>query len=215
MAVQIDETKVIAIKKGGLYYNVSGNDALIFNKYMGYNLYGVYEYRTGFPVYHSESILERFDDFSINYDVYDKNGNIIISKRFPRNFYEIIDSCDYQLKDKSKKKISKISTFSNNLQALSEGINPHTGELIAGFDDELKNDMFELLMYFHEKEKRQKETKTKFPSSGKRWTPEEDEMLIQECKEQKYTIKELSEMHGRSTSAIKGRMFDLKLLDME
>ena len=46
MSNNIDSQGVMIIKQGGCYYNVSGNDALILNKYLGYKLYGINQYRT-------------------------------------------------------------------------------------------------------------------------------------------------------------------------
>jgi hypothetical protein len=50
MKNNINPYGMLEIKQGGYYYNVSGNDALILNKYLGYKLYGIKQFRTGFPV---------------------------------------------------------------------------------------------------------------------------------------------------------------------
>ena len=103
-----DKDGVITVKQGGFYYNVSGNDAFILHKHFGYKLYGVNAPRTGFPVNGGESVFKKLDALSINYDVYGKEGELLISKRFDNNTYEIIEGVVWT-KTKRKRK-SKADT---------------------------------------------------------------------------------------------------------
>lgn len=89
-SMRLYEDGVMTIKQGGFYYNVSGNDALILHKYFGYKLFGVKTLRTGFPVAGEKTVLSKLDTLSINYDLIDKDGNVVVSKRFENNLYETI-----------------------------------------------------------------------------------------------------------------------------
>ena len=72
MVNNINPKGVLIIRQGGYYYNVSGNDALILNKYLGYKLYGVKKFRTGFPVSAEKTVLKKLDTLEMNYDLIDK-----------------------------------------------------------------------------------------------------------------------------------------------
>lgn len=91
MSDRIDPNGVIIIKQGGFYYNVSGNDALIFNKHFKYKLYGAKIPRSGFPVIGLAKVRTRLNALEMNYDVLDSKGNVVASMRFENNRYEIID----------------------------------------------------------------------------------------------------------------------------
>lgn len=215
----LDENKCIYIKQGGFYFNVSGNDALILHKYLGYKLYGIKTCRTGFPVYGQKTVLKKLDKLSINYDLYNQNGELIESKRFPNNKYEIIDQSEYPLEsflisnkkkytDSNGAKCSKSEFFIKTLQSLSEGVNPYTGEIMSGFDDKLRNDLFEIILYFDKKTKREVERKEKYNNAGQPWSNEEDDQLIEEYNN-KISLKEISKIHNRTTGAIKLRLLHL------
>ena len=92
MLNNIDPHGILIIRQGGFYYNVSGNDALILNKYLGYKLYGIKEYKTGFPVKGEKTVLKKIDTLGMDYDLLDQNGSIVKSMRFENNRYEIIDA---------------------------------------------------------------------------------------------------------------------------
>ena len=91
MVNNINPDGILIIRQGGYYYNVSGNDALILNKYLGYKLFGVKKYRTGFPVSAEKTVLKKIDTLEMNYDLIDKTEKVLVSKRFEQNRYEIID----------------------------------------------------------------------------------------------------------------------------
>ncbi|MBP3607111.1 MAG: hypothetical protein J6J11_02165, partial [Treponema sp.] len=162
MVNNIDPKGIMRIKQEGFYYSVVNNDALILNKYLGYKLYGVHKFKTGFPVVGLNTVLKKIDKLGMDYDVIDKHENIVASQRFTSNSYEIIDCAEYHTtgvhseKEEPKKQIKlsfkdKLKTYIDILQGLSEGCNIFTGEIIDNFDDELKGFCFEMAMYFDER----------------------------------------------------------------
>lgn len=219
MINNIDPNGVICIKQGGYYYNVSGNDALILHKYLNYKLYGVKTVRTGFPVNRQDSVLKKIDNLIMNYDLIDQKGNILISKRYPNNFYEIVDAVEYNSsKTESYKNASKtlnkrpwsekLSIYIKILEGLGEGVNLLTGEVISGIDEELKSYFFEMSMYFDNKLKTKEKLEEKYPNLGKKWTMEDDKQLIEQYNAGK-SVKDLSNMYRRSTGAIRSRLLKL------
>lgn len=218
MVNKIDPEGIMIIKQGGFYYNVSGNDAFILNKYLGYKLYGVHCIRTGFPVSAKDIVLKKIDTLSMNYDLLDQQGNVVVSKRFEDNIYEIIDS-DYptigiessrgkprKLKKRSVKE--KMEDYIKVLSALGEGIDYETGELIEGMSEGLKLQVFEMLLYFDGKQKARAKLEEKYPRNGKSWTDEEDAELLEEYNQGK-SVNELAIAHERSTGAIRSRLVKL------
>jgi hypothetical protein len=212
MANDINKNGSIYIKQGGFYYNVSGNDALILNKYLGYKLYGVNQFRTGFPVNGQDTVLKKIDKLHMNYEVYDQDGCCVTHKEFEDNCYEIIDPANTmqitgessQNEGKEYKKISSTGKFQNYisiLESLSEGINFATGEIIEGLDEELKDYLLEIAMYFDTMLKNKEKFKSNNPSQGKRWTKEEEEQLINEFNSG-IEIKEIAKIHQRSFGSV-------------
>ena len=157
----IDPNGVMNIKQGGFYYNVSGNDALILHKYLGYKLYGVNTYRTGFPVSGQETVVEKLNDLYMNYDLIDQQGNIIISKRYEKNFYEIIDESEYTLpipkaksiivKNDNSEESNRKMIFLNVLMGLCKELNIITGEVVTGLDADIKGILSDLMNYIKNK----------------------------------------------------------------
>lgn len=215
MSDYIDPTGIMYIKQEGYFYGVSDNDAYILNKYLGYKLYGIHKVRTGFPIYARKSVLKLIDSLEIDYDLLDQNGCVILSKRFPENRYERITSYDYlgtkePIIKKPKLTIEeKMQIYLNVLEGLSEGIDINTGEIIEGISDELMESCFEIATYFDKTIKRKNKAKENMPSqNGKRWTKEDDELLLFEYNKGK-TVKELSEIFERSTGSIGSRLLSL------
>lgn len=218
----INKNGSIYIKQGGFYYNVSGNDALILNKYLGYKLYGVNQFRTGFPVNGQDTVLKKIDKLHMNYEVYDQNGYCVANKEFADNCYEIIDPANAmqitgessQNEGKEYKKTSSTSKFQNYisiLESLSEGVNFSTGEIIEGLDEELKSYLFEIAIYFDTMLKNKEKFKASNPNQGKPWSIEEDEQLLFEYKNGK-SISDICEIHGRSHGSIRSRLLKLGVL---
>ena len=224
MVNNINPNGVLIIRQGGYYYNVSGNDALILNKYLGYKLYGVKKFRTGFPVSAEKTVLKKLDTLEMNYDLIDKTEKVLVSKRFEQNRYEIIDP-EYPIKGvapdleepqkilKNKKKSfkEKLSQYIDILQGLSEGVNILTGEVVKDLDKELKLYLFEMSLYFDNKLKSKEKLEEKYPQHGQKWTEEEDEQLLSEYKQGK-TVKELSSIHQRGEGSVRSRLIKLGVL---
>ena len=224
MVNNINPNGVLIIRQGGYYYNVSGNDALILNKYLGYKLYGVKKFRTGFPVSAEKTVLKKLDTLEMNYDLIDKTEKVLVSKRFEQNRYEIIDpeylikgvASDLEepqkiLKNKKKSFKEKLSQYIDILQGLSEGVNILTGEVVKDLDKELKLYLFEMSLYFDNKLKSKEKLEEKYPHHGKKWTEEEDEQLLSEYKQGK-TVKELSSIHQRGEGSVRSRLIKLGVL---
>ena len=210
---------VITIKQGGFYYNVSGNDALILNKYLGYKLFGVKAPRTGFPVSGEATVLKKLDKLSINYDLLNQVGETVVSKRFDNNKYEIINKNIaipinkdmIPLKEQKKPFKERLATYINILQGLSESVDVVTGEVVEGLSEDLKLQLFEMSVYFDDRLKSRDAQDNRYPNHGLKWTPEEDEQLLTEYQEGK-TINELSAIHCRSNGAIRSRLLNLNVI---
>ena len=218
---QIDHNGIITIKQEGFYYSVSGNDALIFNHYFGYKLYGKNILRTGFPVVGEKTVLAKLDALSMNYDLFDKDGNIVVSKRFENNLYEIISMNGATIINEDRlPKVQpikmnfkeKMEYYSGILNGLSEGVNVVTGEMIDGLDPEIKLQLLEMSKYFDQRLKSKERQEDKYSQQGQKWSQEEDEQLLSEYREGK-TIKEISEIHSRSNGAIRSRLLGLGVLE--
>ena len=215
----LDEDGVMIIKQGGFYYNVSGNDALILHKYLGYKLFGVKAPRTGFPVSGQDTVLKRLDKLSIDYDVLNQAGETIVSKRFENNRYEIIndngamptESEFVPLIERKKPFKERVSMYIDILQGLSENVDVVTGEVVEGLSDDVKLQLFEMAVYFDDRLKSRERQDSQHPNRGQRWSPEEDEQLLAEYS-QGVTIKELGAIHGRSTGAIRSRLLNLNVI---
>ena len=224
MINKINPYGVMVIKQGGYYYNVSGNDALILNKYLGYKLYGIKQFRTGFPVAGEKTVLKKIDTLGMDYDLLDQNGGVIISKRFENNRYEIIDpeyptigvESDLEepkklIKPQKQSFKEKLTQYIDILAALSEGVNILSGEIIEGLDEELRLYLFEMSLYFDTKLKTKERLEEKYPNHGKKWMEQEDKQLLEEYNQGK-TIKELSLLYERGEGAIRSRLIKLGVL---
>ena len=204
----------VIIRQEGFYYGVNGNDALILHKCLGYKLYGIKNYRTGFPVNGAETVLNKFDKFCIDYDLYSQQGELLASKRFPVNNYETIDPELYPLpinsesKDKTKPKAPKLQSYMQVLQALNDEVNPYTGEMISGLDNEFKADILDILLYFENRVKQREQLRESCANTGKSWTDEEDGKLLEEYNGH-LSIKEMAKLHQRTNGAIKTRLLQL------
>ena len=125
----LDKDGVITIRQAGFYYNISGNDAFILHKHFGYKLYGATAPRTGFPVNGADTVLKKLNELSINYDVYNKEGELVVSQRFDNNAYEIIEGIEWQRtarKRKSKKNTDNEADSVNETQTAEAPQKEHT-----------------------------------------------------------------------------------------
>lgn len=206
---------VMIIKQGGFYYGVSGNDALLLNKHLGYNLFGVKTVRTGFPVSGEATVLKKLDSLSIDYDLINQVGDVIVSRRFDNNQYEIIEQSNpngIEIPD-CKKIVKKpfkerIGAYIDILQGLSEGVDVLSGEVVEGLSDDLKLELFEMSIYFDERLKTKEKLEQDHPNQGQKWSAEEDEQLLTEFNEGK-SVKEMSALHQRNIGAIRSRLSKL------
>ena len=88
------EKRTIVAKKNGFYYGVSGNDALLLHKYLGYKLYGADVPHTGFPAKAAKTVLEKLDRLRMDYILLDKAENTVVHRQFEPNLYETVTDLD-------------------------------------------------------------------------------------------------------------------------
>ena len=205
-----DPNGIIRIKQEGFFYSVYDNDALILQKHFGYKLFGVKRPKTGFPVAGLNSVAEKIKLLQMNYDIVDKEGNIIASERFENNAYEVIASDEYPTTPEEAKPAKAtyeetLKTYINVLRGLSEGTNALTGEIIPSLDTDLKVYCLEMAKHFENKLKVKERIAEKYPNIGKKWTAEDDELLLKEYNGGK-DINGLAEMFKRSTGSIRSRL---------
>ena len=157
----------------------------------------------------------------MNYDLLDKDGNVVASKRFENNLYETISVNGEGIinEDRSPKvqpiKMSfkdKMEYYSGILNGLSEGVNVVTGEMVEGLDPEIKLQLLEMSKYFDQRLKAKERQGEKYTQQGQKWSQEEDDQLLAEYREGK-SIKEISEIHSRSNGAIRSRLLGLGVLE--
>ena len=206
------EEGVMYIKQGGFYYNVSGNDALLLHKHFCYKLYGVKTPRTGFPVVGEATVLKKLDALSIDYDLLNQAGEIVASKRFENNLYEIVDENilkeSPELSEKKPSFKERAASYIEILQGLSEGVDTTTGEIVEGLTEDTKLQLFEMSLYFDERLKARERLEEEHPQNGQKWTEEEDEALLAGWQEGK-TVKELAQLHARTQGAIRSRLMKI------
>lgn len=142
----------LKIMKEGFFYSVYGNDALLLNKYFGYKLFGTNVVRTGFPVKNRETVFAEIDKLAINYDIY-HYGNLVKSKRFPDNNYEIIDSSLYIPNSKSPRYEYFDIKRSDLLKVLASGTNPITGEKSDFIDSKTRLALLDIAKMIEKREK--------------------------------------------------------------
>ncbi len=213
----------LIIQKSGFFYEIIGNDALIFSKYFGYKLYIDYntqKYKTGFPVKHLNVILEKLDLSQIIYAVTEReNESPIIEKSFDNNQYEIIDESLLIPNEKAfvfpePPKFPKgnakydLNLFIETLNAFCSNVNYFSGEVITGVSKESKNSFNQMLNYFKSKQDSKNKTAQKYTRLGQKWDVEEKELLKQEI-DKGFSIKEIAQLHNRSTGAITSQLLKM------
>lgn len=77
----------IIMMKYGNFYEILGNDALIMNKFFNYKISKLSNtFKVGFPISSLENIINKLNNYSINYIVIDKE-RIEKKKKFELNNY--------------------------------------------------------------------------------------------------------------------------------
>lgn len=96
------------------------------------------------------------------------------------------------------------------INALANGINPITGEILPSDNVCNEPDVIRALYTAAEllKKQAEKEQRTKPANAGKRWTAEEDGLLA-EMFDGKYTKKEICEHFGRTKYSVATRLVRL------
>lgn len=96
----------------GNFYEVYGDDALIFNKIFGYKVKKVSgSFRVGFPLVALNKVTSKLNELKINY-VFIDGGNIN-KKRFNKNYYDVFISQVSKVDFKDVCIVEK-NSFSNN-----------------------------------------------------------------------------------------------------
>lgn len=104
------------------------------------------------------------------------------------------------------------------LNCVADSINPYTGEIMTGIDNDLRTKLIEIAQMLDAlsinkpgKQNRNKQGEGNL-MSGERWSEDEELMLIEEFK-QGLSIQQISEIHKRKTGGIRSRLRKLKLID--
>ena len=146
--------KCIVFKQVGCFYEAYGNDALLLNQKANYKLVDVKNIpQVGFPIVGFDTSLERVNAICVDYDIIDNNGQIVVSKRFDNNKYEIIDSNYVENNDcleikNNEKPLREEYDIADVINELIKGVNIYTGEAITGLDANIKNDLTALYNLF-------------------------------------------------------------------
>ena len=98
------------------------------------------------------------------------------------------------------------------IKALSQGVDPHTGEIYPPDSPYQHPDtiraLFEAITTLEKMLGRSKRQKSLPENAGKAWTIEEDNLLIEQF-DKGVSVKELSGDHKRTEGAIKSRLLKL------
>ena len=206
----------LVLTHAGYFYMSWGRAAEVLNEILDYTL--AYSKKGNVPYTGGTSldiILEALQSNCINYIVVDKG--------------QIIEQCEYETCDEVfyRKEDFPVSTRANKysdisdeeklqvIDALLRGIDPSTGEVLDA-DSFVNEDAFKavLVTALHAIERKQMREKYKKPSSGARWTEDEEARLVEEYNNN-LSISEIAEMHGRSTSSIQNRLIKLAQISIE
>ena len=103
------------------------------------------------------------------------------------------------------------------IKALSQGVDPHTGEIYPPDSPYQHPDtvraLFEALKVLEHIQERNKRQKSLPENAGKPWSGEEDKLLIDQF-DNGVSLKELSINHGRTEGAIKPRLVQLGRINL-
>lgn len=143
----------LKMHKEGFFYEVTGNDALLLNKYFGYKLYGQDIIRAGFPIKGSEYVFNKLNELNINYEVYKYSDIPFITKKFENNQYELIDKENYVPNSKNLKYEYFDIKRSDLLKILASGKNPITGEVSSFIDSKTKLALLDIAKTIEKREK--------------------------------------------------------------
>lgn len=116
---KLEYKEYLILLKCGSFYEVIDNDSFIMNVIFNYKLKKLSNtFKAGFPVSSLDNVLNKLDDYHINYIVI--NEEIILEKEFDDNKYSIYNFNDKDIFYNSIR-IDKITKFLNE-NILSTGI---------------------------------------------------------------------------------------------
>lgn len=204
----------LVVTHAGFFYMAWGRAAEVLNEILNYTL----AYTKKGVAYTGGTSIEIIEDAlqsnNINYVVIDR-GRVVEKKD-----YEYCTEVFYREEDfASSTRTNPYDDISDNekleiIDALMNGVDPITGEILDDdhlvYTREVKAILVTAQTALVRKQEREKSRK---PSSGSRWTEEEDAKLIEEYKKG-LSIKEIAEMHGRSSLAISKRLIDKSLIEI-
>lgn len=203
----------LVLLKTGYFYSARGRSAEVLNEVLNYKL--IYTTRKKCPTTGGPSlsvIVDALVKNKINYIVVDC-GKIVDKEVFPECaevFYDssFFSNSSFAAKENKTSEVDMICT----IEALLNGVNPETGELLTDNQLLLINTVQSALQFALKTVKRKQNDEKKRPSAGTKWSQEEDLRLIEEYKNQ-ISIKDIAKMHGRSRGAIMSRMIHLQFDD--
>lgn len=166
-----------------------------------------------------EKVEEFIDSLAKAYQVADKTQSEI-----PVNFTEIDNqSVDTVMNESTKEELNSDLKDFEILDYVANAINPYTGEVITGIDDLLKSKLEEIscilrlvdneyFTKFLKKAKKRQTDKEEFSMAGKKWTEQEESLLVEEF-EQGLSVDEIAKKHNRKRSGILSRLRKKKLIN--
>ncbi len=199
----------VVVRKEGYYYSARNESAQVLHEILGYKLgtIGTNTLITGCPIV--EPIVEALVCNKINFIIIE-NNEITDKQEFEEsNFESLYVKCELE----HKKAATFISNSDNRsellefLNTLLLGIDPNTGEI---FDDNhiMSCEYMKQILLLAHKNISKKLNTSKPTSGGNKWTAEEDIQLKEEY-ESHISIKEIAQIHERSTGAINSRIIKL------
>lgn len=101
------------------------------------------------------------------------------------------------------------------IESLLNYVDPETGEVLEE-DHLVHQDAVKEVLLTAQKAivRKQQREKNKKPSTGVKWTDEEDEQLRKEYNN-KLTVSEIADIHGRSIGSINSRLIKLSMIEIE
>ena len=87
-------------------------------------------------------------------------------------------------------------------------LDKNTGEVSPSYllSDKAQKYLLDELVNIYSKPKKKSKTNTTRVNSGTKWSPEEDQQLLDEYLNQKLKISEIAKIHGRKSGGIRARL---------
>lgn len=160
--VYLEKKKVfplyLVMVQSGNFYEVYGEDSLIFNMIFGYKIKRVSDsFRVGFPLIALTKVTNKLNELKINYVIIDKSN--LDKRRFNKNYYEIF------LSEVSQKEFN-FDIFKNSLK--NDNNNEYNGDNSYRYDNKIViKDNFRIVINIKKYISYIKKTVLSFPNNEK------------------------------------------------